>query len=200
MKPIFSKDSKNQLMKGGQINQEFVSRDGRSVRIRSPRWEDLDLMLEFINDLVSEKLKDPGFGILSDQKQTRQSEATWLSQRLVDIETGRSVFATAFAEGKLVGQCEVSRGRANDEFHHGSLGISVSKEYRDEGIGRELMKIVLRECKRADFKTIELEAFGNNKRAIHLYESVGFKLVGIIPKKMYRVGHYYDGAVMSIIL
>lgn len=187
-------------MKGDQIREEFVSRDGRSVTIRSPRWEDLELMLEFINDLVTEKLEDPGFGILSDKKQTRQSEATWLSQRLVEIETGRSVFATAFADGKLVGQCEVSRGNANDEYHHGFLGISVSKAYRDKGIGRELMKIVLRECKKADFKTIELEAFGNNKRAIHLYESVGFKLIGIIPKKMYREGQFFDGTVMSIVL
>ena len=98
----------------------------------------------------------------------------------------------------MIGNCEVTRGKVSDEFHHGTLGISVSKEYRNAGIGREMLRTAIEECRKENLKTIELEAFGNNQRAIHLYESVGFKQVGVIPKKMQRNGRFYDSVVMSI--
>ena len=184
-------------MKAEQSFKEFVAKNGETVILRSIKWEDLDLALEFINNLVSEKLEDPDFGIVSD-KQTRESEAKWLADRLIEIESGNAIHVIAFGHGKLIGNCGVSRGKGSDEFHHGTLGISVSKEYRNFGIGREMLKTAIEECRKAGFKTIELEAFGNNQRAIHLYERVGFKQVGVIPKKIHRNGRFYDIVVMSI--
>lgn len=184
-------------MKAGQPFKQFVAKNGETIILRSIKWEDLDQALEFINDLVAEKLEDPDFGIVTD-KQTRESEAKWLADRLIEIENGNAIHISAFAHGKLIGNCGVARGRVSDEFHHGTLGISDSKEYRNFGIWREMLNTAIEECRKADFKTIELEAFGNNQRAIHLYESVGFKRVGVIPKKMHRSGRFYDSVVMSI--
>lgn len=185
-------------MKAGQAFEQFVAKNGEIVILRCIKWEDLDLAVEFINNLVSEKLEDPNFGIVTDKKQTRESEATWLGNRLIEIESGNAIHVSAFAKGILIGNCEVTRGKVSDEFHHGTLGISVSKEYRNTGIGREMLRTAIEECRKENLKTIELEAFGNNQRAIHLYESVGFKQVGVIPKKMHRNGRFYDSVVMSI--
>ncbi len=184
-------------MKGGQTFGQFVAKNGETVIVRSIKWEDLDSAIEFINNLVEEKLEDPDFGIVTDKKQTRDSEAIWLGNRLIEIECGNAIHVSALANGRLIGNCEVTRGKASDEFHHGTLGISVSKEYRELGIGREMLKTAIEECRKSDFKTIELEAFGNNERAIHLYESVGFKRVGLIPKKMHRNARFHDSVVMS---
>ncbi len=174
-----------------------MAKNGETVILRSIKWEDLDQALEFINNLVNEKVEDPDFGIVTD-KQTRESEAKWLADRLIEIESGNTIDITAFAHGKVIGHSGGSRGKVSDECQHGTLGISVSKEYRNFGIGREMLHTAIEECRKADFKTIELEAFGNNQRAIHLYESVGFKQVGIIPKKMHRKERFYDSVVMSI--
>jgi len=42
-------------MKPGRIIRTFSARDGRNVVLRTPRWEDLDDLLELINSLVEER-------------------------------------------------------------------------------------------------------------------------------------------------
>lgn len=39
---------------------------------------------------------------------------------------------------------------------------------------------------------VELEIFATNAAAKHLYEKLGFKTVGIIPKKVIRDGRFTD--------
>ena len=41
-------------MKTGKILCRFAARDGRKVILRTPRWEDLDDFMDFINSLVEE--------------------------------------------------------------------------------------------------------------------------------------------------
>ena len=41
-------------MKTDKVIRRFVARDGRTVILRTPRWEDLDDLLEYINSLVDE--------------------------------------------------------------------------------------------------------------------------------------------------
>ena len=56
-------------MKAGQPFKQFLAKNGETVILRCIKWEDLDLAVEFINNLVSEKLEDPDFGIVTDKKQ-----------------------------------------------------------------------------------------------------------------------------------
>jgi ribosomal protein S18 acetylase RimI-like enzyme len=186
-------------LKYGEIFNQFTA-GNKQVTLRSPKWEDLDSAIEFINGLVSERDEDPGFGIISDKKQTRESEAVWLANEIASIEKDTAIHVVAEVDGKMIGNCQVSRGKWTDEFHHGFLGISVSKPFRNSGIGRKLIETAIEQCRKADFKTIELEVFANNSRASHLYESVGFKQVGVIPKKIFRNGKFYDIILMSIVL
>jgi ribosomal protein S18 acetylase RimI-like enzyme len=71
-------------------------------------------------------------------------------------------------------------------------------EYRDQGIGLQMMKTLVDESRKAGLKTIELEVFASNPRAIHVYEAAGFKQVGRIPKKIFRKGRFTDIIVMAI--
>lgn len=57
------------LLKTGIIVKTFTAKDGRAVVLRTPRWEDLDDLLEFINSLVEE-----GAEIGKNQKATRDEE------------------------------------------------------------------------------------------------------------------------------
>lgn len=49
----------------------FTAKDGRQVVLRTPRWEDLDELLELINSLVSE-----GAEISRNKKVTRAERST----------------------------------------------------------------------------------------------------------------------------
>jgi RimJ/RimL family protein N-acetyltransferase len=187
-------------LKAGQIYRQFRAKNGKLVTLRAIRWEDLGEILQFANHLVDERELDPDLGIILDRKQTLETEASWLGEKLASIELGYQVSVVAEIDGKLVGNSEVIRGKSVDVFHHGKLGISVLREYRNQGIGVEMMNTLVEESRKLRLKTIELELFANNERALHVYEKVGFKQVGKIPKKILRKDRFLDAIVMAIIL
>ena len=41
-------------MKAGKILHRFTAKDGQEVTLRTPKWEDLDDFMEYINSLVEE--------------------------------------------------------------------------------------------------------------------------------------------------
>jgi len=167
------------------------------VTLRALKWEDLDDCVAFINDLVGEKNSEPNLGIVADRKQTREEEAKWLADQITGIERGNIVSVVAEVEGKLVGNSSVTKGSYQDTKRHGYLGTAISKKHRDRGIGLEMMRTLVKESRKAGLKTIELEVFANNPRAIHVYERTGFKEAGRIPKKMMRKGKFIDSIVMA---
>ncbi len=184
-------------MRAGRVYRRFTDSNGESVTLRALRWEDLDDCVVFINDLVDEKDHSPYLGIMADRKQTRETEAEWLSKQLVGIERGTIVSVVAEARGRLVGNGSVTRGSYDDSREHGTLGLAISRKYRDRGIGLEMMRTLVKESRKAGMKTVELEVFANNPRATHVYEKTGFKEVGKIPKKVLRKRKFIDAVVMA---
>src|SRR5712664_1259072 len=160
-------------MRAGRVYRRFKASSGQSVTLRALKWEDLDGCVVFINDLVGEKNSEPNLGIMADRKQTREEEAEWLANQLTGIEKGSIVSVVAEVRGRLVGNSSVTKGSYEDTRHHGYLGIAISKKHRDRGIGLEMMRTLVRESRRAGLKTVQLEVFANNPRAIHVYERTG---------------------------
>jgi ribosomal protein S18 acetylase RimI-like enzyme len=177
-------------MKAGTILREFEARDGRKVILRTPTWEDLDDMLDFINSLVEEEAM-----ILMEVKQTRDQEVDWLARSLSNMEKDRTVRVVAEVDGRMVGQCEVSVGPGR-KSHVGTLGISVKQGYRDVGIGQELMREAERHAGKLGVEKIVLEVFATNDRAIHVYEKMGYRVVGRVPGEIRYKGDYVDGLNM----
>ena len=177
-------------MKAGTILREFEARDGRHVLLRTPTWGDLDDMLDFINSLVEEEAM-----ILMETKQTREQEVDWLARGLSNMEKDRQVRVVAEVDGRMVAQCEVTVGLGR-KSHVGTLGISVKQGYRDLGIGQELMHEAERQAGRLGVEKIMLEVFATNDRAIHVYEKMGFRVVGRVPGEIKYKGEHVDGLYM----
>jgi len=177
-------------MKAGTILREFEARDGRRVVLRTPTWEDLDDMLDFINSLVEEEAM-----ILMEVKQTREQEVDWLARGLSNMEKGRHVRVVAEVDGRMVGQCEVALGSGR-KSHVGTLGISVKRGYRDVGIGQELMGEAEKHAAKFGAEKIKLEVFAINDRAIHVYENRGYRAVGRVPGEIKYKGEYVDALYM----
>jgi hypothetical protein len=70
---------------------------GKKVTLRVLRWEDLDALLSFINSLVKEKQGDSRSALYTgfDKKVTREDEANWLGEIMVEIEAGKVINAIA---------------------------------------------------------------------------------------------------------
>ena len=122
------------VLKVGELIRNFKARDSKDVLLRSPLWSDIDDFLHFINSLV-----DEGADILANTKRTREEEVDFVSRLITNIERNRMISVVAEVEGHLIGHVEVTK-KVGYASHVGLLGISVLKDYRDIGIGQELMK------------------------------------------------------------
>jgi RimJ/RimL family protein N-acetyltransferase len=178
-------------LKAGALIKRFTAKDGREVVLRAPRWSDLDDMLEFINTLVEE-----GADITVDTKKTREEEVDWLARLLSSVEKNKQVAVVAEVDGRFIGQVEVAP-RGGRSKHVCNLGISIRDGYRDVGIGTELMLDAEVLAKLLGIKIIFLEVYATNERARHLYEKVGYREVGCLPKAALRDGDYIDSIMMA---
>lgn len=152
----------------------------------------MDDFLNLINSLA-----DEGAQILHAKKVTREEEADWLSKTLASMEKGTEVGICAEVDGLVIGNSSLSR-RTGNRSHTGDVGIIIKKGYRDIGIGTEMMKRLVEKGREMGLKVLTLGVFATNERARHVYEKMGFRGVGRIPKEFYRDGEYIDHIIMAI--
>jgi [ribosomal protein S18]-alanine N-acetyltransferase len=80
----------------------------------------------------------------------------------------------------LVGYAIMSMGAG--EAH--VLNVCVRIDYRDQGLGRYLMQVLFAQARSVNCHEIFLEVRPSNPAAIHLYERLGFRRIGV------RKGYY----------
>ncbi len=173
-------------MKFGQIIKTFKSTKGNTVVFRYPKKSDLDDMLAFANDLIEEDT----FVLLSGKKLTREEEIKHLNETLADIQKGRKIHIAALVGGQYAGNAVIRIGLLRHS-HVGDVGISLSRAFRDEGIGTELLKTIIHEGRAAGLRLLTINCFENNDRALHVYKKAGFIPIGIIPGEILYKGKYY---------
>ncbi len=171
-------------MKPGHIIKTFKSKKGNNVVIRYPKWEDLNVVTKYVNDLIDEDTF-----LMLPEKQTRKSEASWMAKTFDDIENNKKIHIVAEVNGKYAGNCEI-RIHERRQAHIGDIGISITAQYRQEGIGHQLLTTLIEEGKKAGLTLLILHCFENNDRALHLYEKLGFKRAGLVPGVYLYKGSY----------
>jgi RimJ/RimL family protein N-acetyltransferase len=181
-------------MKAGRVIKSFSAEDGRKVVLRMPKWEDLDDLFELINSLVEE-----GAEIIRNEKVSMEEEIEWLSKTLASLEKDEIFFLVAEVDGKVIASSDIHPLRGF-ERHVGVLGIVIKNGFRDVGIGTEMMKTLVEQASKMGLKVLTLSVFATNKRAIHVYEKVGFVQTGVIPKKHFKDGRYIDEIIMTKLL
>lgn len=172
-----------------EIVKTFKSHKGNEVIVRQLRLEDLDDLTRYANALIEEDT----FILLSGKKLTRDEEMEYVADSLKKVAKGEKVHLVALINGVLASSCEVRRLNRRAS-HVGEIGISIAKEFREEGIGTELVRLLIEEAKKIGVTLLFLHCFDINARAIHVYEKVGFKKAGVIPG-MFR---YKDGVVGQV--
>jgi ribosomal protein S18 acetylase RimI-like enzyme len=80
------------------------------------------------------------------------------------------------------------------------VGIGFGKELRDLSIGIAIMYVVLQQPREMALRVLMLSAFASDRRAIHVYENVGFLQTGLISKKYFKEGRYIGEVTMVKLL
>ncbi len=141
----------------------FTTQKGREVLFRPLReGESVDALLRFINDLADEDTF-----VTVTRRFTREEEDVWLSRRLGAIGEGKALTLLALSGERVIASVGVDRKGSRSE-HVGEMGIAISPDFRDEGIGSALLRELIALAKNSmGLKILVLRVFGPNELFHH---------------------------------
>ena len=167
------------------------------ITIRTARPEDAAQIITYARRVFAE----PGINLITmtdEFNPTTESEARMISEM---NRATNSLFLVAEDDGRIVGQLTLQGGKRRNVRHAATLGITVGREHRGQGVGRRLMEHAVEWARAGRVVTrIELNVFVRNANAIRLYESCGFVVEGRRRRAAHRDGEYLDDLVMALLL
>lgn len=174
-------------------NQTITLKDGRPCILRNPHPEDAADLIEYMKVTAGETrfiLRYP-----EEVTMTVQQEEAFLQNALED---SRSLMVMAEVDGEVAGNASISGvGMRQKLLHRCSVAITLYQKFWNQGIGTALMNLLLEKAGEMGYEQAELEVAGSNKRAIALYEKVGFRQTGYSWHALkYKDGSYDDLLLM----
>ena len=175
--------------------RQVTLRDGREVLIRAGEPGDAAELLAYMHRCLPNF--SPYIGMDVDEfTHTEESERDWLAQQQ---EVVGAVVVLAFEGKRIVGiincSCASHRRRL---AHIGHIGMSSDQSYWGSGLGGAMMKALIDWSERHPaLELLELDVYADNKRAIKLYEGVGFVKAGEVSRRAkFADGTYKSGVFM----
>jgi RimJ/RimL family protein N-acetyltransferase len=115
-----------------------------------------------------------------------------------DVES-RGVLFLAETQEKIVGWCRIFPFQfGNKSSHVADIGIGVQKEFRGRGIGRALITNAIAWARDQGFEKLTLDLYSTSETAKHLFENVGFHVVGMRACHAKINGAYVDELFMEM--
>lgn len=185
-------------MKEDLYSKDFILSSGDEVIFRHVRRKDANAVWRNFNQVVEEGIYLPVFFPVKSQfEKNNWYDILKKSNEICIVAENLNLERSS----NIIGQCEISNVDWDAASHVGNLGIIVRKNYRDEGIGRKLIDLAIRESKKLNEKEkIILSCFASNKRALYLYKSMGFQTVGLRKKQFLIEDNYYDEVLMELFI
>jgi RimJ/RimL family protein N-acetyltransferase len=172
-----------------------VAIEGISIREATPA--DADQLIAYVLVLVDESelyiALSPGeFNLTVDEERE-------LLEKYASSEN--SIFLIAEFNGEMIGNLNCLGGSRKATLHTTTLGMSVSREWRNKGVGSLLLDRAIQWARENPILSrIELNVFVENTMAVHLYSKVGFQIEGRRRKSIFRGGKYHDDYVMALLV
>ena len=175
--------------------KNIVLKNGEKAILRKANTEDAQQMLNYMDTIASE----------SDFLTFEEGELKLtLKKQKAIIENNRmdsKLFIIVIVEDKIVGNLSFSAGHRIRSRHAGEFGITVLKEYWNNGVASEMIDFMIEWAKEKKIiRKINLRVRTDNPRAIHLYSKFGFKCEGILTRNFYIKEVFYDSMEMGLLL
>lgn len=104
-----------------------------------------------------------------------------------------------FDGDRLVATANVVSYDIPAEFHRVSLGMSVLRGHRRQGLGSALLEEIIAWCRdQPGIDWLDLGVFGDNAPAIALYRKCGFRETGRVPDRYRMDGNRVEDISMSL--
>jgi RimJ/RimL family protein N-acetyltransferase len=144
------------------------------AQVRKATSSDTEWYLELVRSLATES--DSQIPLRPDELfRTPEQQSELFGQ----ASARGDLFLVADMNGVRVGEVNLRRGSREAFKHSAVLGISIVRQWRNQGIGSMLMQHAIEWAKeQGDLRRIELYVFATNAPAIRLYERFGFMVEG----------------------
>lgn len=165
------------------------------IEVREVTVKDAKNLLEFCNQVGSET-DNLSYG--SEGMGLSVAEEEKILAKFQNAKTCH--FLLAEENGQIVGTCNCRSFRKKRLSQRAEIGIAVKKAYWNKGIGRKLLTRLIDLSRQSGLKILSLEVRTDNKGAIHLYESLGFRRIGTFEGFMEIDGKSIDFDIMELFL
>ncbi|HOQ13531.1 MAG TPA: GNAT family N-acetyltransferase [Bacillota bacterium] len=161
------------------INEtQFTLKDGRTAILRSPRYEDIEGLLEYLYITAGETefvLRYPE----ECGKYTYEGEKAIIDRFNA---SDREAMILCIVDGVIAGVCDIRASTNIKTRHRAAVAIAQRHDFWNLGIGTKMFEELIRIAESLDdVIQMELEVIEGNDRARHLYEKMGFRIAGIHP-------------------
>ncbi|MFQ5979816.1 MAG: GNAT family N-acetyltransferase [Candidatus Heimdallarchaeota archaeon] len=169
--------------------------EGKIVRLRGFRLEDVNLFLKNWNNYELRHFLDERF------PHSKEEEETWVRQTWEGIRKGqRYAFAVeSLQNDELLGSAGLHA--VNRIIRSAILGIAIYEPQNwGRGFGSDAVDVLLRIAfDILNLNRVELEVHDFNTRAIACYRKTGFQEVGRRREARFTEGRYNDSIIMDIL-
>ena len=170
-------------------------KDGKAAILRKATKEDAEQLIKYMDTIATESdflTFEEGELKLTVKKQQAIIENNRMESKL---------FIIAIVEDKIVGNLSFSAGHRIRSKHAGEFGITVLKEYWNNGVASGMLDFMIEWAKLNKVtRKINLRVRKDNPRAIHLYSKFGFKCEGILTRNFYIKEVFYDSMEMGLLV
>ncbi|MBM7644231.1 RimJ/RimL family protein N-acetyltransferase [Scopulibacillus daqui] len=144
------------------------------MKIRQIQINDAEAYLRLRKQLDKEThfmFYKPGEKIDSIEEQEKKIQSI--------IGSGCSMIFVAESEDKLIGFAALFGNHLKYIRHRAFVVIGVLKDYQNQGIAKNLLKIVDEWAREHRMERLEITVMARNRRALGLYHSMGYHIEGM---------------------
>ncbi|MBI5151797.1 MAG: GNAT family N-acetyltransferase [Candidatus Pacebacteria bacterium] len=165
--------------------------NGQAVTLRYPTQDDVSRLMAFINPIIIERAR-----ILLDEIVKIDVEREYLFDFLEKMKKNNAVKIFAVVDENIVGAADIQR-QPHKQKHVGTFGLSVSKPFRNLGLGKSLMQEALLQAKEVlGLRMVTLTVYAKNDVARDLYKKLGFLEYGHLLGAVLQDDVYEDEILM----
>ena len=164
-------------------------KNGKTVTIRLFQPKDKEKLVEMYASLSDEAVR---WGM---PPYTREKLERWFT----NLENFISL--VAFHNNKIVGHAQIYKNPHPRRKGTGGLIIYLHQDFHNIGLGTRMLQQLLKLARKEKMHRLTLWVVADNKRAIRLYEKMGFQIEGIMKDAYFGADNkYHDELVMGLIL
>lgn len=106
----------------------------------------------------------------------------------------------AVVGGIVVGFASISKWSTRPAYRHTvSASIYLHEEFRGQGIGKKLLTSLVQTAFEAGFHTLMGNIYEGNRASLHLFQAVGFSVVGLLKEVGYKFDEWLDVYLVQMV-